>query len=55
MSALLRSFYAFLLWATSFELALAKSAPERNRGHIDALQRDESEYQRELIRLEVGL
>ena len=55
MNALRRWFYLALLWATSFELAVAKAAPERNRENIDALQRDEHDYQRALTRLECGL
>ena len=55
MNALRRGFYLALLWCTSFELAVAKAAPERNRKNIDALQRDESEYERALIRIECGL
>jgi hypothetical protein len=55
MSELKKLFYTLLLWATSFELAIAKKAPHRNHRHIEALQSDESEYQRELIRMEVGL
>ena len=51
----MRFFYAFLLWATRLELALAKSAPARNQSHIEALQRDESDYERALIRQEFGL
>ena len=51
----MRFFYALLLWMTSYELAIAKSAPERNHRLIVALQADEAEYSRELIRLECGL
>lgn len=51
----MRIFYAFLLWATRLELAIAKSAPVRNQANINRLQRDESDYQRALIRMEFGL
>lgn len=55
MKAAIRLFYTLLLWATSFELSVAKAAPVRNHRNIEALQADESEYQRALIRMEVGL
>ncbi len=55
MSALLRAFYSLVLWVVRLELAIALSAPERNRQHIAALQSDESNYESALIRLEFGL
>ena len=55
MNALLRGFYVFLLWTTSFELAIAKNAPERNPVLIANLQADESEYEGKLARLELGI
>ena len=51
----MKAFYAILLFFTRFELAVAKAAPTRNRGHIQRLQQDESDYERALIRLEFGL
>jgi hypothetical protein len=51
----MKLFYTFLLWATSLELAIAKSAPVRNQRHIEALQKDESDYQAELIQLELNV
>lgn len=55
MKTAMQLFYTLLLWATSFELAIAKSAPERNRRHIEALTNDASEYERAIARLELGL
>ena len=55
MSTLLRTFYSLMLWATRLELALAVAAPVRNYSQIDVLQRDESEYEQELIQLELNL
>jgi len=55
LNALRRLFYTALLWATSFELAVAKVAPDRNHRNIDALQRDESEYAIALIRMDLEL
>ncbi len=55
MNTLHTLFYSLLLWCTQFELAVAKAAPVRNQRNIEALQRDESDYSRELIRLECGL
>lgn len=55
MNTLQRAFYLALLWATRFELAVAKSAPERNYQNIAALQRDITEYERALLRLEFEL
>jgi hypothetical protein len=51
----MKLFYAALLFFTRFELARAKAAPIRNQRHIEALQRDESNYESALIRLEFGL
>lgn len=48
-------FYASLLWATRFELAIALSAPNRNYPHIMTLKRDEEQYVNALVRLELGL
>lgn len=55
MKAAMQFFYTLLLWLTSFELAIAKNAPERNHDNIEALQQDVSEYERALLRLELGL
>lgn len=55
MKTIMQLFYTALLWATSFELAVAKNAPERNHDNIDALQHDADEYERALLRLELGL
>lgn len=55
MNAIMRSFYSLLIWASSFELALAMAAPARNHGHVEALQRDISDYERALIRLDLAL
>lgn len=55
MSAILRAFYAALLWATQFELAVALDAPVRNHQNVAALQADEDDYSRALLRLELGL
>lgn len=46
MTIILRAFYASLLWATQFELAIALAAPNRNKQHIAALQSDEHDYSR---------
>jgi len=51
----MKLFYLLLLLATRFELAVAKSSPARNYAHIAKLQRDESEYERSVIRIEYGL
>lgn len=53
MNGLQQIFYSLILWAVRFELAVAMNAPERNRNHIAALQRDIGEYERVLIRLEL--
>ena len=55
MKPIMQFFYTLLLWATSFELAIAKNAPERNRRNIEALQSDADEYSRALARMELGL
>jgi len=55
MKTAIRIFYSLLLWATNFELAIAKNAPERNRHNIEALTHDADEYSRELSRLELNL
>jgi hypothetical protein len=55
MNALTRLFYTAMLWATQLELALAMSAPNRNYPHIATLRRDEDEYRRALLRLELNL
>ena len=51
----MKLFYALLLWATRFELAVAKAAPARNYANIAKLQRDESEYEGSIVRIECGL
>lgn len=55
MKTAMRFFYVLLLWATSFELAIAKSAPDRNRRNIEALTSDADEYERQLARLDLSL
>ena len=55
MNAIQRAFYLAVLWATRFELAVAKNAPVRNHGNIAALQNDIAEYERALLRLEFEL
>ena len=55
MKTIMQLFYTALLWATSFELAVAKNAPARNHRNIEALQQDVSEYERALIRLELSI
>ena len=55
MTAILRAFYASLLWATQFELAIALAAPTRNQTYIAELQADEDDYSKALLRLELGL
>ena len=55
MKTIMQLFYTALLWATSFELAVAKNAPERNHRNIEALQQDASEYERAITRLELNL
>ena len=42
-------FYRVLLWMTQLELARAKAAPVRNQAYIETLQREESDYSREVI------
>ena len=36
----MKLFYAMLLWTSEFELAIARSAPEKNMEHIAALLHD---------------
>lgn len=55
MNTIIRTFYTFLLWSTQLELAAALSAPNRNYKHIACLKRDEDEYSRALMRMELGL
>lgn len=55
MNPLMQVFYTLTLWATRFELAVALAAPQRNHRNIEALQRDESEYERELIQLRLNV
>lgn len=55
MNQIIRPFYSFLLWATQLELAIALRAPNRNYRHIASLKRDEDEYSKLLMRLELGL
>jgi hypothetical protein len=47
-------FYAFMLYATQFELALAKKAPVRNPNYIEALKADEMKWDKELKLWEVN-
>lgn len=55
MNTIMRGFYSLLIWVSSLELALAKKAPVRNHRNIEALQLDISEYERELVRLDLNL
>ncbi len=55
MNALLRAFYAALLWATQLELAIALASPDRNHANVARLKASEDEYSRALLRLELGL
>jgi hypothetical protein len=50
----MKYFYQFLLYATRFELWLARRAPVRNTDHIKQLQKDESEYQHSLLMTELN-
>ena len=50
----MRVFYAFLLAWTRLDLQIARSTG-RNPDHIAQLLRDESDYERALIRLELSL
>jgi len=51
----MKLFYRFLLGWTRLDLIIARSAPTLNMRNIEQLCRDESEYDRQLIRLENGL
>lgn len=48
-------FYRLLLAWTRFDLAIARSAPVINIAHLEQLRRDESDYERALIRLQLCL
>ena len=50
----MRYFYKVLLASTRFELALARSAPVRNRQNIAALEADEMKWERELHLSEIN-
>ena len=50
----MKFFYAIMLYATRFELALAKAAPIRNPNNIAALKADEMKWERELRLYEVN-
>lgn len=55
MKSVMQLFYTLLLWATNFELAVAKAAPSRNHRNIEVLQADADEYERAIIRLDLNL
>lgn len=50
----LHAFYSALLWLTRREIVIARSTG-RNPANVLALRQDEDEYQRALLRLELGL
>jgi hypothetical protein len=50
----MKLFYAFMLYATQFELAIAKAAPVRNAANIAALKQDEMRWEKELRLWEVN-
>ena len=50
----MRYFYIFLLAWTRLDLQVARSTG-RNPAHVSRLVQDESDYQRALLRLEMGL
>jgi hypothetical protein len=50
----MKYFYAFMLYATRFELALAKAAPIRNPAYIKALKADELKWEKEQRLYEVN-
>lgn len=52
-SAIMKPFYAFLLWSTQFELAIALSTG-RNPAHIERLQQEESKWQHALLMIEMN-
>ena len=45
---MMRRFYSLMLWATQFELAIAKAAPIRNADNIKRLKQDELKWEKEL-------
>lgn len=48
------AFYRLLLWLTRREIIIARSTG-RNPANVLALRQDEDEYERALLRLEMGL
>ena len=50
----MRYFYALMLYATRFELAIAKAAPVRNPNYIAALKADEMRWEKELRLQEIN-
>ena len=50
----MKYFYAFMLYATQFELALARKAPIRNRDNIAQLEADELKWEKEYKLWEVN-
>lgn len=54
MKLLMQHFYEFLLAWTRIDIRIARSTGQ-NRDHIKQLLRDEDEYERALLRLELGL
>lgn len=49
----MKYFYAFLLWMTQFELAIARSTG-RNPANIEQLQREEEKWQHALLMVELN-
>ena len=45
----MKLFYQVILFLTRLELAIARSAPVRNPGNIEALEKDESKWSKELF------
>lgn len=54
MNLLLQRFYEFLLAWTRIDIQIANSTG-RNPAHVAVLRQDEDEYERALLRLELGL
>ena len=50
----MKYFYAFMLYCTELELALARQVPVRNPDYIAALKADQSRWEKELKLWEVN-
>lgn len=50
----MKYFYAFMLYCTELELAIAKKAPVRNPNYIAALKADQMHWEKELRLWEVN-